>query len=151
MADPKEQEQAAARSWMARYLELYGPVGQSAEEIDFEGFRPTAANSCACTRSRPPASTRCPTRSCTSSSARCVIALGYLPLDCENRDTAAWCVHLLEARRCLSDVQIGIEGKWGSPGLLEFQISETEPRSTASMTGRCIQQELAERARAIQP
>lgn len=142
---------AAIRDWMAVYLERFGPVGQSLEEIDFDGFAPTR---CEILRSHienigdlP----LLPDEQLQFRATACMVPMAYLTTDCESQDTAAWCTHLNDTRICFHEMQLAIESKWGLPGLLEFQISETEARPTSSMTGRCLAEESQRRSQTVDP
>ena len=140
-ADAAATQQEAAKAWMAQYFALLGPVGQSLEEIDFDGFSP---DRCALLRQNLERTAELgplPDEQLNFQMTACVQSLPDLATDCEQRDLAAWCFHLISARRCLHEAQLAIESQWGVPGLLEFQISESEPRSTSSMTGRCLAEE----------
>ena len=146
-ADPLE----AARAWMLHYLDFFGPLGQNLDEIDFEGF---SEGRCAQLRSnldRVSGLPALPDEQLHFELGACVLMMSYLPEDCANGDIPSWCGHLTEARSCLHGVQQNIEAKWGLPGLLEFQISETEPRSTSSMSGRCMADQIEARSRAVDP
>jgi hypothetical protein len=148
---PQPSDQlAAAKAWMPVYLDYFGLLGQTLDEIDFEGFSP---DRCAQLRSSlervgemPPA----PDEQLHFELSACVLLMSYLPEDCGKRDVGSWCSHLTEARLCVHEVQQNIEAKWGLPGLFEFQISDTEPRSTSSMSGRCIADQIEARTREVQ-
>lgn len=146
-ADPLE----AARAWMLHYLDLFGPLGQNLDEIDFEGFSPDRCAQLRSSLERVGQLPSLPDEQLNFELGACVLLMSYLPEDCASGDIPSWCGHLTEARSCLHGVQQNIEAKWGLPGLLEFQISETEPRSTSSMSGRCIADQIEARSRTVDP
>lgn len=146
-----DDQLAAARQWMALYVDRFGPVGQILEEIDYEGFSPVRCESLRINYGNIGEMPLLPDEQLQFRVSGCMVQMSDLAADCDQKDTAIWCAHLIATRTCLHEMQLELEARWGLPGLLEFQISDTEPRSTDSMTGRCIAEENLRRSKIVEP
>jgi hypothetical protein len=150
--EPEPADQlAAAKAWMPSFLDVFGLLGQSLDEVDFAGFSPDRCGRLRSSLERIDELPAAPDEQIHFELSACVLLMSYLPEDCGKRDVDSWCSHFTEARSCMHAVQQNIESKWGLPGLLEFQINEGEPRSTSSMSGRCIADQIEARSRAVDP
>jgi hypothetical protein len=131
---------AAMEQWMGEYQQMVGPFGRQIEAIDFAGFSADACQLLGDTVEQARLLPTAPDASVENRVRPCLIQAEFLVDTCRSGNANSWSATILEVKGCFHAAQMFVESVYQLPGLLEFDMSPGNIRSTDSMSGRYLEE-----------